>query len=275
MSPLDTQDNDRLQAWLAACAPRRVTKLTSARSVKRAVEREVWACSWTDAESDHTGFLSVFKPGSLDSVNTSLVPHQAVEKCVLAMTEFPALGIETPSVLGHARIADEAALLSIAIEPQQWTPQSRTLAARLLARLHRLQEVSLSPRLRFLARQSDPRESRTTRGQAPAPRYRTLVHGDYFSANLLPRPEGICVLDWETFGWGDPMWDLGFLIGADRGLPTGEVAATIEAYSSSAPLDRHQLDWHIRRWEQSWNERARAPRHKAFASGRHRSPTCT
>ncbi len=178
------------------------------------------------------------------------------------MTELPQLGIETPGVLGHARIADEAALLTTAVEPQQWTPESRILAARVLARLHGLQEVSLSPRLRFLARQSDPRESRTTRGQAPAPRYRTLVHGDYFSANLLPRPEGICVLDWETFGWGDPMWDLGFLIGADPRLPKGEVAATVEAYASSAPLDRRQLDWHARRWEQSWNERDRARRSK-------------
>ena len=262
MSPLDIQGNDRLQAWLVACAPSKAAKLTSAKSVKRGVEREIWACGWTDAESDHIGFLSVFKPGSLDSVNTSLAPHQAVEKCVLAMTEFPALGIETPGVLGNARIADEAALLSTRVEAQQWTPESRTLAARLLARLHRLQEVSLSPRLKLLAKQSDPRESRTTGSQAPAPQYRTLVHGDYFSANLLPTPEGICVLDWETFGWGDPMWDLGFLIGADPRLPKGEVAATIEAYSSSAALDRRQLDWHAHRWEQSWNERDRARRSK-------------
>ncbi len=258
----NTQDNDRLQAWLTACAPRSTAQLTSSRSVKRGVGREVWACTWTDAESDYTGFLSVFKPCSLDSVNTSLAPHLAVEKCVLAMTELPQLGIETPGVLGHARIADEAALLSTAVEPQPWTPESRMVAARVLARLHGLQEVSLSRRLTILAKQSDPRESRMTGSQAPPPQSRTLVHGDYFSANLLPRPEGICVLDWETFGWGDPMWDLGFLVGADRHLPTGEVAATIEAYSSSAPLDRPQLDWHRRRWEQSWNERARARRSK-------------
>lgn len=257
-----TEDNDRLQAWLAACNPAGATEFTSARSVKRGVEREVWVCRWTDAESSHTGFLSVFKPGSLDSVNTSLAPHQAVEKCVLAMSELPALGIETPGVLGHARIGDEAALLSIPVEPHPWTPESRILAARVLARLHGLQEVDLSARLRSLAEQSDPGEYRTTLGQAPAPRYRTLVHGDYFSANLLPRQEGVCVLDWESFGWGDPMWDLGFLIGADGGLPTDEIATTIEAYASDAPLDRHQLDWHVRRWEQSWKERDAARRSK-------------
>ena len=249
------QDQDRIQAWLAVCAPGGATELTSARSVKRAVEREVWACSWSDGEPNDTGFLSIFKPGSLDSVNTSLAPHEAVEKCVLAMSELPPLGIETPGVLGHAQIGDEAALLSTPVEPRPWMPESRVLAARVLARLHGLQEVRLSPRLRLLAKQSDPREFRTTRGKAPAPRYRTLVHGDYFSANLLPRPGGICVLDWETFGLGDPMWDLGFLIGADRGLPTEEIVATIEAYSSDAPVDRIQLDWHTRRWEQSWKER--------------------
>ena len=258
----NTQDNDRLQAWLAACAPQSAIQLASARPVKRGPAREVWACSWTETQPDYTGFLTIFKPGSFDSVNTSLSPHQAVEKCVLAMTELPALGIATPPVLGHAQIDDQAALLSALVEPQRWTPESRVLAARVLAHLHGLQEASLSPRLRLLVRQSDPRESRTTGGQAPAARYRTLVHGDYFSANLLQRPEGICVLDWETFGWGDPMWDLGFLIGADRDLSTGEVEATIAAYSSSAPLDRHQLDWHRRRWEQSWIERARSRRSK-------------
>ncbi len=251
----NSQDRFHIQAWLTVCAPGRAIKLTRARSVKRGEEREVWSCSWTDGESSRTGFLSVFKPGSLDSVNTSLAPHEAVEKCVLAMSELPALGIETPGVLGHARIADEEALLSTPVEPQPWTPESRVLAARILSRLHGLKEVRLSPRLRFLVRQSDPREFRTTGGQAPAPRYRTLVHGDYFSANLLPRPEGICVLDWETFGLGDPMWDLGFLIGADRDLPTDEIVATIEAYSSDSPLDRLQLDWHVRSWEQSWIER--------------------
>jgi aminoglycoside phosphotransferase (APT) family kinase protein len=61
----------------------------------------------------------------------------------------------------------------------------------------------------------DPREERTTGGDAPTSKRKTLVHGDYFSANILSVRDGLKIIDWETFGWGDPMWDLGFLIGAD------------------------------------------------------------
>ena len=73
-----------------------------------------------------------------------------------------------------------------------------------------------------MARISDPRENRTTGGGGPKAPVRTLVHGDYFSANILPVEDGLCVIDWETFGRGDPMWDLGFLLGADPGLPDGK-----------------------------------------------------
>ena len=68
-----------------------------------------------------------------------------------------------------------------------------------------------------------------------------MVHGDYFSANLLPKPEGICVLDCETFAWGDPMPYLGFLIGTDLGQLVNELASTVAAYSAFPLLHRHQL----------------------------------
>jgi len=92
--------------------------------------------------------------------------------------------------------------------------------------------------LRRLARISDPREYRITGGR---PDSKTLVHGDYFSANILPVTGGLRIIDWETFGWGDPMWDLGYLVGADRNLPEYEVEAVVTEYEKLAPVNREHL----------------------------------
>lgn len=75
-----------------------------------------------------------------------------------------------------------------------------------------------------------------------------LVHGDYFSANILPTSAGIRIIDWETFGLGDPAWDLGFLIGADPSVSDEEVDDVIEAYTQTAPLDKTRLEWHRTNW---------------------------
>jgi hypothetical protein len=88
-----------------------------------------------------------------------------------------------------------------------------------------------------------PREYRTTGGQAPLPESKTLVHGDYFSANILAVPGGLRIIHWETFGWGDPMWDLASLVGADRNIPKNEIRATIAEYEKEAPVNREHLLW--------------------------------
>ena len=85
----------------------------------------------------------------------------------------------------------------------------------------------------------------------------------YFSANILPVADGLRVIDWETFGWGDPMWDLGFLVGADRDLPEVDIKAVIAEYEMSAPVDLENLMWHRRRWSESWKQRDLAKRRHA------------
>ena len=252
-------NNERLQRWLTECMSPRIVRLRCARGLKNGREREVWDCAFSTNEIGSAAILTIFKPGSLESVNTSLPPDQAAQKCALAMTELPALGIPTPRVLGYAAVGREAGVVCEKIEPIGWTPDARMEAARILARIHNLQEASLSEPLRKLVRISDPREYRTTGGQAPPPEIKTLVHGDYFSANILPVAGGLRIIDWETFGWGDPMWDLGFLIGADRGLPDDEVEAVIAAYGSGAALDRQRLVWHRRRWSDFWRQREHQP----------------
>ena len=215
----------------------------------------MWDCRFTADGVDTAAVLTVFKPGDLQSVNTSLPPGEAASKCALAMSELPSLRIPTARVLGHSVDGGQSALLCEKIERLNWDPDVRIEAARILARIHGLSESSLSGALQHLARISDPRESRTTGGRAPQPESKTLVHGDYFSANILPVPGGLRIIDWETFGWGDPMWDLGFLVGADRDLPEHEVEVTIAAYAEEAAVDRQQLMWHRQHWSEYWQRR--------------------
>ena len=197
----------------------------------------------------------MFKPGSLETVNTNLPPELVSEKCFLAMSELPALGIPTPMVLGYTVARGEAALLCERVARSEWISGTRAAAARILTRLHNLPESHLSRRLQELVSLSDPLEYRTTGGRAPRGRDKRLVHGDYFSKNILLVAGDLCVIDWETFGWGDPMWDLGFLIGADRNLTDEEVELVIAEYGSSATIDRHGLMWHKHRWSDFWKER--------------------
>ena len=245
----------QVEKWLAACLPHAPTTPGSVRNLRKGEEREVWACEFEVEGIATAAILTIFKAGSFQSVNTSLPPGPTAQKCALAMIELPALGIPAPRVLGHAVGTEAAAVVTERVVPVAWTPRVRIQAASVLARIHTLKEDALSEPLRELARISNPRETRTTGGLGPKAPVRTLVHGDYFSANLLPVEDGLCVIDWETFGWGDPMWDLGFLIGADPGLPDGEVEAVIAQYGSSAPVDRGRLMWHRRRWADYWRER--------------------
>ena len=247
--------NGNLESWLDACLSSNNVTVSTTHRVKRNEAREVWDCvADIDGEAKAV-VLTIFKPGPLECVNTSLQPHDVARKCALAFTELPLLHIPTPSLLGHAECATEAAIVCEKVESAPWDSPVRLQAAAVLARLHGLGESDLSPPLQDLTRVSDPRATRTTGGEAPSSGMRALVHGDYFSANILPVSDGLRIIDWETFGWGDPMWDLGFLIGADPGLPPDEVETVIAEYESTAPVKRDCLMWHKRRWDDFWEHR--------------------
>jgi len=252
-----TDLDERLQRWLNHCVPDRPVCLEAARNLRQGIEREVWDCRCQADTGQLDAILVVFRPGSLEAVNTNLPPELVSEKCFLAMLELPALGIPTPTALGRAVAGREAAVLYRKAERTEWGSGTRAHAAGFLAHLHNLREAHLSRRLQELVRLSDPREHRTTGRRAPRGKRITLVHGDYFSSNILPVAGGLCIVDWETFARGDPMWDLGFLIGADRDLTDDEVEAVIAEYASSATVDREQLMWHKQEWAAFWRTRER------------------
>ena len=252
-----TDLEERLQRWLNRCVPHHTVRLNVARNLRQGIEREVWDCRCQTDPGQLDAILVVFRPGSLEAVNTNLPPELASEKCFLAMAELPALGIPTPVALGWAVASGDAAVLYEKVDRTEWGSGTRVIAAGVLARLHNLLETRLSRRLQELVRLSDPREHRTTGGRAPRGKRITLVHGDYFSKNILPVAGGLCIVDWETFALGDPMWDLAFLIGADRGLTDEGVEAVIAEYASFATVDRARLMWHKQEWAAFWRARER------------------
>lgn len=93
------------------------------------------------------------------------------------------------------------------------------------------------------------------------------MHGDYYLANILRDGHGLRILDWETFGWGDPMWDFGLLVWADRGLDREETSATIAAYEQGAPVDPLRLRWHVNRWSAHWRCRDEQQRRRTEEDG--------
>ena len=254
-APLDLAMRRSIEAWLARCTFVAAVEIEEAHALVSKPEREVWRCRFRAEGGASVVALTIFKPGDLETVNTSLPPAAASRLCALAMQELPDLGVPTPRLLGQAAFEDEAAFACEWVEPIAWEPPARLEAARILARIHTLDEVNLSSELQGLVRISDPRMHRTTGGLAPPIPRTTLVHGDYFSKNLLPTPDGLRVIDWETFGRGDPMWDLGFLVGADRDIPEDEVESTLSEYARRAPVDRTVMNWHRERWSSFWMAR--------------------
>jgi hypothetical protein len=249
-----SESEPHVSTWIAACIPGGALSVRSARSLKRNREREVWDCTWDADGTAAEGILSIFKHGSLERVNTSLTPGPAARKCALAQSELSSLGVPTPRLLGAATLEPKAAVLCEKIRRRPWNADARVAAARILARLHCLSLASLSESLQELVRASDPRVSRTTGETAPVPPTLTLVHGDYFAANILVSEAGLRIIDWETLGLGDPMWDLAFLVGAER-MEEGDGEAAIAEYARSAPVDRGRLEWHRRSWIQYWSRR--------------------
>lgn len=273
--------------WISLALQPQPTTLLNASSLRIGPGREVRTCSITIGPEVRTVILKIFKPGAPHTVNTNLPPLQAAEKCALALQELPHFGIPTAQYQGMAVMGDMAAVVMGKVKPATWNAQIRIAAATCLARLHTIPLHYLSPSLLALVQKSDPRPQRiissliwhiqeldkaypawrsahtgiAAEAQAlittgtPQMKPDALVHGDYFSKNILPMPNGLCIIDWETLALGDPMWDLAFLIGADRDIAQQEVEAVIEAYRTVAPLERSVLLWHKHCWDISWQLR--------------------
>ena len=238
------------RAWLARCLGPQGVSLESAYEIGKGSGCHVWDC----LVEEEPMVLKVYAAGFDDY--SRLGPANTVQKHALALTELPALGVPTPRCLGWARAGNEAALVMEKMAGQPWSSQTRVEAARVLAGLHLIELTDLSNDLAELVSRSTPNRGRIGEapGEPPA-REQTLQHGDYFSVNIIATEKGVCVLDWDLLALGDPMWDLGFLLEADRNVGGGEAEAVIEAYGSIRAFDQARLRWQRECWRAYWAAR--------------------
>ena len=241
------------RTWLARCLGSKAISLESAHEMGKGSGCRVWDC----LAAGERMVLKVYAPG-LDDYS-GLGSADTVRKHALALDELPRFGVPTPRCLGFAAEGDDAALVMERLAAVPFTRAHRVEAARILARLHMVQLSDLSPELADLVCRSTPNRGRV--GEAPdEPPLQeiTLQHGDYFSVNLAATAEGLRALDWDLLALGDPMWDLGFLLSADKGIDEEEAAAVIAAYQGSRAVDEQRLAWQRRCWETFWRLRERS-----------------
>lgn len=222
----------------------------------------------------------------VDLDGSGLGPRGAAKKSALALSELCRFGVPTPDLIGHASRGDTAAIVYERVQARPWTATTRLEAAEALAKLHMIAISEVDDELAGLIRSSAPNRGRTLNGLKeyrdvgesgsnwrteysglareiewllaggePQSAMEALVHGDYFSGNVLASEEGLKIVDWDCLALGDPMWDLGFLVGADRGVGEEEAAEVMAAYSRAAPVDKEVVSWHRRCWRASWKLR--------------------
>ncbi|SEE19414.1 aminoglycoside phosphotransferase family protein [Jiangella alba] len=77
-----------------------------------------------------------------------------------------------------------------------------------------------------------------------------LIHGDVKHDNVVADGGRVVLLDWETAGWGDPLWDLGSLVGnlVQLWLHTLRLTpgGTLESWLSGAPVPLDELRSRVR-----------------------------
>ena len=224
------------------------------------------------------GVLKVYRQGFDDY--SGIGSLKTVRKNVLVGRELPAYGINIPAVMGAHLSGEPPCVLVEKLEGTGWDGQTRILAAERLARFHSIHLEELSAEFQEVVTQSRPNMDRVRLGVAafcenldktgpgwrkervhlareateivednePRSSLRTLVHGDYFSVNIIPTTQGIYIVDWDLLAMGDPMWDLGFLIGADRDVTDEEAEAAVAAYRRYCEVDEGVLSWHRQCW---------------------------
>lgn len=275
----------RLESWVRDCLGNKEARLLSAEDISKGSGCSVWDCLITTAGVQSHAVLKIYSAQFDDY--SKLGPERTVRKHALALDELRRFFIRTPRLLGYTTSEGKAALITEKVHVIPWGKGTRIAAAKALATLHQLSAAQLSPDLRGLIESSTPNRQRTflalqiafeldqkvpqwraenprlssqveqlLEGGEPISTMVTLVHGDYFSVNVLLDPNGVCIIDWDLMALGDPMWDLGFLIGADQGLGPGEVETVIQEYQQCCSVDMDVLSWHKRCWDVGWSLRS-------------------
>ncbi len=167
------------------------------------------------------------------------------------LTHLAALGYPVPRALSHESSSTASWLLleHLEGEPAWHPPEGHALAmAGFLVSLHTIAPGNALP---FVPRQTMPDAPASTLLDLPAdldwppgaPDTRRLLHGDFWTGNVLWRNGGLAgVIDWEDAMIGDPLADLAI---ARSNLVwthgTGACRAFTAHYGNAVGLDPHRL----------------------------------
>jgi len=243
-------DLETPRRWLKRCLGTREASVESACTMSRGSGCHVWDCRL----GGEAVVLKAYAPGFDDY--SGLGPVGTARKHALALMELSTFGVPTPRCLGLAVEGDEAAIVMEKVETIPFMRPHRVEGARVLARLHSVQTRDLGHDLADLVSRSTPNRGRVGEvADEPRLRETALQHGDYFSVNLGATGGGLRVLDWDLMAMGDPMWDLGFLLEADRGVSAAESKEVIAAYAAIRDVNRERLEWQRACWRAFWGRR--------------------
>jgi fructosamine-3-kinase len=265
--------------YISRCLGLDIHTILEIRELRDRSGREILDCRYRVGDVTERHILKAYHKGFDD--DSELGVANVAQKAHLSSLELADRAIRIPKVFGSYLSEDLACILMERLEETRWEAETRVAAARILARLHDVPLDSLSKDLQKLITDSKPNRDRgrpgvTARLQLldknhpdwrgrypelsmhvaeiiksiePVSSLTTLVHGDYFSVNLIPTVEGLYVIDWDLLAMGDPMWDLGFLLGADSGVSEEEIQDTIRAYQRTRPIDEDALHWQMTCWK--------------------------
>ena len=280
---METEDDKMLapesvRDCISRCLGLEIHSILEIRELRDRSGREVLDCRYRVGTATERSILKAYHKGFDD--DSELGVANVARKAHLSSLELAASSIRIPKVLDSYLSEDFACVLMERLEQTQWEDRTRVAAAEILARLHSLPLNSLSNDLQKLITDSKPNRDRgrlgvmarsqfldrnypgwreqypdlsrsataIVRDAEPVSPMVTLVHGDFFSVNLIPTVDGLFVIDWDLLALGDPMWDLGFLVGADAGVTDKETEEVISAYQRTRPIDEDVLGWQMSCW---------------------------
>jgi len=274
-----SSDFEHIESHIRKCLDTDAVTVRKAEPIKSGSGCDVLDCSFTLNGRPSVGILKIFSERYDDYSEIGLM--RTARKNVLAANELDTGVLHIPEVTGYSLAEWTPAILYEKLVTSESNSGTRVKAAKALGQLHNIAPDSLSDDLRKDIADSKPNKDRIRKGvlhfpetldvktpewrkinpelsrdadelkniEEPFSAMNTLVHGDFFSLNILPVEDKIYIIDWDLLALGDPMWDLGFLVGTDKDLEQEDVDAVIEEYRKYREFDDEVLAYHIKCWK--------------------------
>jgi len=277
--------------WLALILNKKF-EMGEAKKMSSGSGSRVYECSLRIDGIDERAVLKIYGKdfenysnlGIIDSVKKNILVFQQLPEHGIRTPELLGYAHGNDKLPSGGQVgAGESAILMKKIESKTWEVDTRNIAAVLLAKLHNLSVDKLSKELSSLIERSTKNRQRIFNGVnripkldarfpgwrkenpglyksiveliesgEPIAKSETIIHGDYFSVNIMLEQSDVRVIDWDLVSLGDPMWDLGFLVGADKNVTETEADKVIETYRAVREIDEYNLAWHRKCWSAFW-----------------------